>query len=322
VDRTVFINALNSMGRRRVPFLFVIDFEMENCFASPLDEIDPKLIRYNFQGFSNTNDDAVFLKPVIEKIPISFREYQKRFDSVMSHLNRGDSFLTNLTIKTEVKTNLSLEELYQASRAKYKLFFENKFIVFSPEPFIQIKNDRILSFPMKGTIDAAVPNAKNVILNDPKELSEHITIVDLIRNDLSQVANRVEVTKFRYVEELKTSDKILLQVSSEITGQLEGNYWSRIGDILISLLPAGSISGAPKSSTVAIIRASEGEKRGYYTGVCGYFDGTSLDSAVMIRFVENTNGSLYYRSGGGITAKSIAIKEYQEAIEKIYVPVD
>ncbi|MEJ0057131.1 MAG: chorismate-binding protein [Bacteroidota bacterium] len=153
----------------------------------------------------------------------------------MAHLNRGDSFLTNLTIRTELVTDQGLEELHQAARAKYKLFVKDSFIVFSPEPFIQIKDDRIFSFPMKGTIDASIPDAKEIILNDEKELSEHITIVDLIRNDLSQVASRVEVTKFRYVEELRTTDKILLQVSSEITGHLQGDYWSRIGDILVSL---------------------------------------------------------------------------------------
>ncbi|MEJ0057132.1 MAG: chorismate-binding protein [Bacteroidota bacterium] len=82
------------------------------------------------------------------------------------------------------------------------------------------------------------------------------------------------------------------------------------------------MSGAPKASTLEIIRDAEGEKRGYYTGVCGYFDGTTLDSTVMIRFIEKVDGSLYYRSGGGITAKSLLVKEYQEAIEKIYVPVN
>ncbi len=300
----------------------MIDFEMENAFASPLDQIDPDLIQYNFRGFTNSKNTIPQRHTFVNKNPPSLQEYQKRFNKVMAHLNRGDSFLTNLTIRTELVTDQGLEELHQAARAKYKLFVKDSFIVFSPEPFIQIKDDRIFSFPMKGTIDASIPDAKEIILNDEKELSEHITIVDLIRNDLSQVASRVEVTKFRYVEELRTTDKILLQVSSEIMGHLRGDYWSRIGDILVSLLPAGSVSGAPKASTLEIIRDAEGEKRGYYTGVCGYFDGTTLDSAVMIRFIEKVDGSLYYRSGGGITAKSSLVKEYQEAIEKIYVPVN
>ena len=181
---------------------------------------------------------------------------------------------------------------------------------------------KIHTFPMKGTIDAAIPNAKEIILNNPKELAEHVTIVDLMRNDLSRVADRVAVRRFRYIEELRTSHKNLLQVSSEIIGQLPQNYLSQVGTILAHLLPAGSVTGAPKARTVQIIREAEKEKRGYYAGVFGYFDGAALESAVMIRFIERDGDKLFYRSGGGITTQSIAIREYQEAIDKIYVPID
>jgi para-aminobenzoate synthetase component 1 len=174
---------------------------------------------------------------------------------------------------------------------------------------------------MKGTIDASLTDAENVILSDEKELSEHVTIVDLIRNDLSAVAKNVDVNRFRYVEKIETSQKDLLQVSSEIVGDLSGDYASGIGSILVSLLPAGSVSGAPKKKTLQIIREAEKERRGYYTGVFGYFDGINLDSAVMIRFIEQEGEQFYYRSGGGITAQSEAEKEYQEVIDKIYVPV-
>jgi para-aminobenzoate synthetase component 1 len=174
---------------------------------------------------------------------------------------------------------------------------------------------------MKGTIDASLPNAEQVILSDEKELSEHVTIVDLIRNDLSAVAKNVNVNRFRYVEKIQTSQKNLLQISSEIAGDLPDDYASFIGSTLISLLPAGSISGAPKRKTIQIIREAEQEKRKFYTGVFGYFDGINLDSAVMIRFIEQEGEKFYYRSGGGITAQSEAEKEYQEAIDKIYAPV-
>ncbi|CAN5394346.1 aminodeoxychorismate synthase component I [soil metagenome] len=322
MNKAEFINSLNTWGQERVPFLFLMDFEMQDAVAYPLSEINSYDIRYDFQGFTNDKNDTTLASLEIQKFPVSFENYSKGFNIVKSHLNRGDSFLTNLTIRTEIKTGLTLEELYRVSRARYKFFYRNQFIVFSPESFIQIRDDKIFSFPMKGTIDASVPNAKEIILKDPKELSEHITIVDLIRNDLSCVASNVEVTNFRYVEQLKTHDKNLLQVSTEITGRLEGDYWSRIGTIITSLLPAGSISGAPKARTIDIIREVEKRKRGYYTGVCGYFDGEKLDSAVMIRFIENIDGSFYYRSGGGITAMSTVKTEYNEAIDKIYVPID
>jgi para-aminobenzoate synthetase component 1 len=174
---------------------------------------------------------------------------------------------------------------------------------------------------MKGTIDAALPQAENSILSDEKERAEHATIVDLIRNDLSMVATNVKVEKYRYIDRIHAHDKELLQVSSIITGRLEENYRERIGDIIFRLLPAGSVSGAPKKKTIEIIKEAEQYERGYYTGVFGYFDGSRLESGVMIRFVENVDGTLYYKSGGGITAYSNCESEYQEMIDKVYVPL-
>ena len=156
---------------------------------------------------------------------------------------------------------------------------------------------------------------------DQKELAEHYTIVDLIRNDLSRVAKKVKVDRFRYIDRIKTSNKDLLQVSSEVSGILPDDYPSAIGSILFELLPAGSISGAPKVKTLEIIREAEGQERGYYTGICGHFDGKNLDSGVMIRLVEKDEGELYYRSGGGITSMSDMESEYQEMLDKIYLPI-
>ena len=129
------------------------------------------------------------------------------------------------------------------------------------------------------------------------------------------------VTRFRYIDEVRTWEKNLLQVSSEICGHLDKDYANYLGDILLKLLPAGSVSGAPKPKTLEIIRAVEEEDRGYYTGVFGYFNGKDLDSGVMIRFIENKDGKYFYRSGGGITTQSDVESEYQETIDKVYVPV-
>ena len=102
---------------------------------------------------------------------------------------------------------------------------------------------------------------------------------------------------------------------------MEANWKVNLGDIMFQLLPAGSVSGAPKSKTVEIIKSSETHNRNYYTGVCGIFDGESLDSGVMIRFIEKQKNNLFYKSGGGITAFSDLEKEYQEYIDIIYIPV-
>jgi para-aminobenzoate synthetase component I len=316
-----FESTLNNWGQERVPFLFLVDFEMKKPVAIPLKDVDDQSILYNINGITNHIPQPIQKTISLSKYPVSLQAYERKFDIVHRHLAQGDSYLTNLTVKTRIETSSSLREIYQNSKAKYKLLFRNEFLVFSPEIFIQIKNNRIYSFPMKGTINAVLPDALTTILNDPKELAEHITIVDLIRNDLSQVAKDVEVTRFRYADTIYAGQQQLLQLSSEIVGTLAEPF-SMLGTTLIKLLPAGSVTGAPKNKTVDIIRQAEGEERGYYTGIVGVFDGESLDSGVMIRYIENKNGELFYRSGGGITTQSECNAEYQEAIDKIYVPVN
>ncbi len=173
---------------------------------------------------------------------------------------------------------------------------------------------------MKGTIDANLPDAKECILADNKEMAEHVMIVDLMRNDLGIIGSEVKVEKFRYVEQIKAGKKDLLQVSSKITAKLPKDWRDNIGSYLAQLLPAGSITGTPKKSTVDIINKVENFQRRFYTGVFGVFDGRSLRSGVMIRFIEKEDNTLYYKSGGGITIDSESKNEYEELIDKIYLP--
>ncbi len=193
---------LNTWGQDKVPFLFVVDFEMKSPLAWKIEEINEEELLFDINTFSNTKFSSSRTPIQIEKQPISMDDYKRKFNYVVDQLVYGDSFLTNLTIKTEVKINQSLKELFHQSKAKYKLWMKDQFLVFSPEIFIQIMNNQIFSFPMKGTIDAAIPNAERKIMSDQKEVSEHVTMVDLIRNDLSLVASDVRVSKFRYVDEI------------------------------------------------------------------------------------------------------------------------
>ncbi|KAF0150543.1 MAG: TrpE protein [Ignavibacteria bacterium] len=311
------INAMNNYGLQRRPFLFLVDFEMDNSFVVSCDELTEYGIEYSI-GSTESNLSSKEIEFQIQ--PIDFTLYSIAFDYVIKQITLGNSYLTNLTFPTKIKTNLTLDDIFVFSRAKYKLLFQNKFVVFSPECFVKIEYGVISSYPMKGTIDAAIPNAEKIILSDEKETAEHTTIVDLIRNDLSIAAKNVRVERFRYIDRIETNKKSLLQVSSKIVGELGADYNSKLGDIIFSMLPAGSISGAPKKKTVEIIQSAEKTKRGFYTGVFGYYDGNNLDSAVMIRFIENTQEGLFYRSGGGITFMSNVKSEYQELIDKIYVP--
>lgn len=317
-----FTEKMNRLAAHREPFLFIIDFGLETPLMLTLSEATDRGILFDVNGQRNFQPLAFAEKKVqFHKHPVSFSTYRESFDNVIRHIRHGNSFLTNLTFPTPVETNLSFDEIFHRSSAPYKLLLPGKCVVFSPEIFVRITDGKIASYPMKGTIDAAIPDAANRILNDRKETAEHNTIVDLIRNDLSMVAKNVHVSRFRYIDEVKTHEKTLLQVSSEITGELSADYHSRIGNIIASLMPAGSVSGAPKQKTVEIIRESEIDDRGYYTGVFGIFDGQNLDSAVMIRYIEQKNGQMIFRSGGGITVFSEPEKEYQEMIDKVYVPI-
>jgi para-aminobenzoate synthetase component 1 len=237
----------------------MIDFEMKRPLIRKIGEIDPDEILFDINGTSNqTNTKPAAMTPSLSNLrPVSLDRYRRSFNRVSHHLDYGDSYLTNLTFKTEVESSTSLRDIFFNTRAKYKVLYRNEFLVFSPEIFVQLRDGMIYSYPMKGTIDASIPGARDTILEDKKELAEHVTIVDLIRNDLSQVATNVMVTRFRYVDEIRTRNKNLLQVSSEIVGRLPEDYQTHLGDIVAKLLPAGSISGAPKEKTLEIIREAE-----------------------------------------------------------------
>jgi len=314
---------MNNLGAQGISFLFIIDFEMQRPVVIPLQQAAEQGIYYAMRG--NSNGSPV-VRPMPNKLdfakkPVTYDVYQKAFDHAMQGLRFGDSYLLNLTFATQVTTNCNLAQIYHYSKAPYRLLFGNHFTVFSPECFIQIENNCIRSYPMKGTIDASLPGAAELLLQDAKEKAEHNTIVDLIRNDLSMVAVDVRVERFRYIDEIRTNQKHLLQVSSEISGTLSTGWQAQIGSLLHTLLPAGSVSGAPKQKTLQIIREAEPELRGYYTGVFGIFDGHSIDSAVMIRYIEHRNGAFLFRSGGGITINSQPEAEYREMIDKVYLPI-
>lgn len=313
------IKQMNTLGKTGESFVFIIDFEANNAYVFP--QTEKNMLLWEANGNRNFKQQKIHKKQTTwETFPVSFNHYQKGYNLVQKHIFNGDTYLLNYTQPTTINTNLSLEEIFHKSSARYKILLKDKFVCFSPEIFVQINNRKISSFPMKGTIDASIPNAKERLLNDKKETAEHNTIVDLIRNDLSLVADNVSVEKFRYIEELKTNKHNLWQVSSKITGRLPNNYPENIGTILFKMLPAGSICGAPKNKTLEIINKAEGYNRGFYTGIFGYFDGKNLDSCVLIRYIEKNGEQLVYKSGGGITFMSNEKSEYNELLEKVYIP--
>lgn len=366
------IDKINRLASQDESFLFVINYQGDKAFIRQLSDINPEECLFDFEGRGNSSNEMKNNSEKIAEIswqiaPPLYEDYERSFGIVKSNIMAGNSYLTNLTCKVPVSCNLSLEDIFHRAKGKYKLLLRRKrnqaedkvqqkkeeaqnkaykkediieeisnpFVCFSPETFVRIKNGRIYSYPMKGTLDASLPDAEKQLMEDRKEAAEHATIVDLIRNDLSRVAEDVRVDKYRYIDVLHTNKGDILQTSSEISGCLPEDYRNHLGEILDAQLPAGSITGAPKDKTMQIIHEAEGYDRGFYTGIMGIYDQGELNSAVMIRFVEEeaspsktekgknseVSRELYFKAGGGITSKSDCRKEYEEVIQKIYLPI-
>ena len=317
------IARMNAFAKDNKAFIFVISYDKTSAIVEALDNIAPKEMMYNFSGVTNissglkvnnTHVDWRFTKP-------SPATYHHSFSMVQHAERAGDSYLVNLTCRVPLYTNLTLRDIFLCTSARYRLWINGKLVCFSPEIFMRLKNGFISSYPMKGTIDATIPQAEEKLMTDQKETAEHATIVDLIRNDLSMVADHVTVERYRYVEEIATHRGSILQTSTQINGHVRPFFQEHPGQLIMQLLPAGSITGAPKPMTMSIIHGAEPYDRGYYTGCMGIWQDGNIDSAVMIRFVDQEDGHLYYKAGGGITAMSDEESEYNEVIEKIYVPV-
>ena len=318
------VRRMNVWGAERRPFIFIVDYKQESSFVELVENVDPNLCLYDFNGVTNAqgmNCEKRTEQVYWKTYPENEESYAKAFDVVRRNILAGNSFLANLTRSTPVETNLSLKEIFFRSKALYRLWVKNRFVCFSPEIFVRIKQGNIYAYPMKGTIDATLPDARRRLTEDVKEAAEHATIVDLLRNDLSMHASEVKVCRYRYFDRLQTNKGAIYQTSSEIGGVLPSDYRERLGNILFDMLPAGSITGAPKPKTTEIIEEAEGYDRGFYTGVAGYFDGDNLDSCVLIRFLEQNAGGFSFKAGGGITFQSDAHSEYEEVIQKIYVPI-
>jgi para-aminobenzoate synthetase component 1 len=310
------MDRISQLASQKIPFLFVISYDKQSVIVEPLDDLQHFRVAMHAKPSPHMHHH-----PKLHKNPIDFATYQKAFNRVIEEIKAGNTYLLNLTFSTPIQCALGLEEIFEMAHAPYKLLYKDHFVCFSPEPFIKIENNTISTYPMKGTIDASIPNAKEKILTNEKEMAEHVMVVDLLRNDLGIVGREVRVKKFRYIDTIKSAEKTLLQVSSKIEAKLSSNWHEHLGEILDAMLPAGSITGTPKQKTCEIIEAVETHQRGFFTGVFGIFDGQNLESAVMIRFIEQTDQGLIYKSGGGITIDSDAKAEYQEMLDKVYLPI-
>jgi len=311
---------MNEWGAKKIPFVFFLNYEKTAFIIEKLNNLSGDKILFSFGDYKHHFKHAPLkVNPYLRPQPIPFNQYQKKFEQVKQALQNGDSYLLNLTCQTPIACNLSLDDIYYSSKALFKARLKDKWVFFSPERFISIENNVLSTFPMKGTIDAAIPNAEQLILDDEKERCEHNTIVDLLRNDISMIGLNTKVEKYRFISEIQTTERKLLQVSSAITADIKTTWHAEIGTILDKLTPAGSICGAPKPKTCQLIKDIENYDRGYYTGIAGVYNGQTLHSCVNIRFIEQTEQGMVFKSGGGIHNLSSVEDEYREMNKKIYL---
>ncbi|NCC46945.1 MAG: aminodeoxychorismate synthase component I, partial [Bacteroidia bacterium] len=193
-DAAAVRGQMNLLGRAGAPFLFALDYETERGFVieNPLQQQD---VLFRVPGYSNCpenrfgdmpDDKGVIGKQRGSGLPKilksdTFEEYSAKFLMVMSGLKRGDSYLANLTCRSQVSLPLPSKDVFMRSSSAYGLYVPGQFLCYSPERFVRIEGRNLCSSPMKGTIDTSVPNAERQVLEDYKEKCEHNTIVDLIR---------------------------------------------------------------------------------------------------------------------------------------------
>lgn len=254
-------------------------------------------------------------------IEIHPKDYLARFERIQEYLHAGDTYQVNLTDRISGMTASAPLTVYEQLLKQQPVPFAaliNKpsriLMSFSPELFFRTSGRQITVRPMKGTWARGRNSREDreaayQLVHDEKNRSEHVMIVDLLRNDLGRICEfgSIKVENLFQAERYKT----LFQMTSTISGKLRKDFTPSA--VFKSLFPSGSITGAPKRRTMEIIREIERHPRGVYTGAIGYFapEGESCFN-VAIRTMEFSERNFYFGVGGGITADSDVHEEYNE----------
>ncbi|MBP7901685.1 MAG: chorismate-binding protein [Spirochaetes bacterium] len=160
---------------------------MKSIILSPVEECVNNGILYSIRGETNASFNLEIKAEIKKVFPPAYMEYSFAFEKIMKNIVLGNSYLSNLTFRSEIETQNSLDDIFISSSAPYKLLFRDKFTVFSPEIFVKIIGKEIKTFPMKGTISSDCTGSLEKLINDEKEQAEHLTVVDLLPNTLSNM---------------------------------------------------------------------------------------------------------------------------------------
>jgi len=252
-------------------------------------------------------------------------EYCKMVNKAKNHIKEGDIFQVVLSNRYEADFEGSIFNTYRILRtinpSPYMFYFSGSNLEIagaSPETLVKLHNGRLFTFPLAGTRRRGATEEEDIalekeLLADEKELAEHNMLVDLGRNDLGKISNFGSVAVEKHMSILRFSH--VMHIGSTVSSQIREGKTGL--DAINSVLPAGTLSGAPKIRAMQIINEQEKNKRGIYGGAIGYLDFTgNMDTCIAIRIVYRRNNKVFVRSGAGIVADSNPESEYQECENK------
>jgi anthranilate synthase component 1 len=261
----------------------------------------------------------------IIKSNVSKKKFKEMILKAKKYIKKGDIFQVVLSQRFECKTNKSPLEIYKKLRSSnpspfmYYFNFEDFQIVgSSPEILVRLRKNKITIRPIAGTRPRGVTATKdkfykNQLLNDKKELAEHLMLLDLGRNDVGKIAK---------INTVKVTEKFKIEKYSHvmhIVSNVEGDFREKqtLLDAMFAGFPAGTVTGAPKIRAMEIIDELENSKRKMYAGSIGYFSADkNFDTCIALRTALIKNDKFYIQSGAGIVADSIPEKEYEETVNK------
>lgn len=332
-DNKSFIDAFSRIEilrkRANIYLLGYIRYESKDIFLGK--KIKSKYPLLYFEVFESFSDFSATKSNIYTEIKIkskiNYKEYSQAIKQIKREIANGNTYEVNYTYDYKVKTDLDGFELYNSILPKqttpYNSYIKNEYeeiLSFSPELFFKLKSNKITTKPMKGTIKRGTSEVKDkanieFLKNDIKNRAENVMIVDLLRNDLGRIAKTgtVKVDKLFEIETHKT----LHQMTSEISAELYDNC--TLYDIFNAIYPCGSITGAPKISTMDIIEKVETGKREIYCGAIGLITPEKTVFSVPIRILQKHNNQKDFscRVGGAIVWDSTAKEEWEETLTKI-----
>lgn len=306
----------------------ILTEDMETAYQKALLDLNvmEEIIR---KGKPKQIQKGHLLEPLKPKL--SLEEFTEKVEKIKYHIHEGDIFQLVFSNPMEARYEGSLLDTYRVLRttnpSPYMFYFSGDDVEIagsSPETLVKVSNGEIRTFPLAGTRprgrdEKEDQRLEKELLSDEKERAEHNMLVDLGRNDLGRLCKfgSVQVEKYMAIEKYSH----VMHIGSEVKGILRED--KKPIDAIDSVLPAGTLSGAPKFRAMELINELENDRRGIYGGAIGYVDFTrNLDVCIAIRLAYKRNGKVFVRSGAGIVADSIAKNEYKECQNKAKAVVE